>query len=83
MNRLSAFWSAGVAPVVTVAPLVGPSIAANTSEKSLTGGFDAFRPIGRVGRPRDVANHIVFLLSDQASGTTGAVHDVGGVASRV
>jgi NAD(P)-dependent dehydrogenase (short-subunit alcohol dehydrogenase family) len=74
-----------VAPAVTVTPLFGAFIDPNKIEETLTAGFSAFHPIGRVGRPRDLANHIVFLLSDKASWTTGAIHDVDGgvMAGRV
>ena len=74
-----------VAPAVTVTPLYRAFIDPNKIERTLTEGFNAFHPIGRVGRPQDLANHIVFLLSDKASWTTGAIHDVDGgvMAGRV
>ena len=67
-----------VAPAVVVTPIYGAFIAPHQIEETLATGFDAFHPIGRVGRATDVAHHIEFLLSDRAGWTTGAVHDVDG-----
>ena len=66
-------------------PLFNAFIDPDKVEQTLTEGFNAFHPIGRVGRPEDLANHIVFLLTDKASWTTGAIHDVDGgvMAGRV
>ncbi len=39
-------------------------------------------PLGRMGRPREVADAITYLASDRASFVTGAVLDVGGGSIR-
>jgi len=67
-----------VSPAVVVTPIYGAFIEPKKIEETLTGGFDSFHPLGRVGRAEDVAAHVVFLLSDKAGWTTGAIHDVDG-----
>lgn len=67
-----------VSPAVVVTPIYGAFIAPEEIEATLTSAYDAFHPVGRVGRTLDVAEHIRFLLSDRAGWTTGAVHDVDG-----
>lgn len=67
-----------VSPAVVVTPIYGAFIDKDAIEETLTSGFDAFHPIGRVGRPEDVARTIDFLLSDDGDWVTGAVWDVDG-----
>ena len=66
-----------VSPAVVVTPIYGAFIEPSKIEETLA-GFNAFHPIGRVGRPADIAAAIDFLLSDEASWITGAVWDTDG-----
>lgn len=66
-----------VSPAVVVTPIYGSFIEAGKIEETLQ-GFNAFDPIGRVGRPEDIAKTIAFLLSDDSSWVTGAIWDIDG-----
>lgn len=66
-----------VAPAVVVTPIYESFIDADKVEDTLQ-GFNDFHPVGRVGRPLDVAKTIVFLLGDESSWVTGANWDVDG-----
>jgi len=40
--------------------------------------FVARQPLGRVGRPEEIAALVVYLASDESAFTTGAIHMIDG-----
>lgn len=66
-----------VAPAVVETPVYNTFLSADQVKKVLP-TFNAFHPLGRNGQPRDVAEAILFLASEQASWITGTILPVDG-----
>jgi len=65
-----------VSPAVVVTPIYGAFIEPEKIEETLQ-GFNDFHPIGKVGRPEQVAETVYHLLT-ASPWTTGAVWDIDG-----
>ncbi|MEL6949839.1 MAG: SDR family oxidoreductase [Pseudomonadota bacterium] len=66
-----------VSPAVVATPIYETFIDPAEVDEALA-GFNDFHPIGRIGRPDDVASAVDYLLSDNAGWITGTVVDVDG-----
>jgi len=67
-----------VSPAVVSTPVYHGVFGGKEEAEKALEGFHNFHPIGRNGTAEDVANSIVFLLSDKASWVTGAIWDTDG-----
>ena len=59
---------------------VAPGPIASAMTTNLPDTFKALLPVGRLGRPEEVADAVTYLAGEQASFTTGEILDVNGGA---
>ncbi len=66
-----------VSLAVVITPIYNKFIEPDKVKETLA-SFNDFHPLGRVGKPKDVASVIDYLLSDKSDWITGVIWDVDG-----
>jgi NAD(P)-dependent dehydrogenase (short-subunit alcohol dehydrogenase family) len=67
-----------VSPAVVDTPVYHGVFGGKEEAEKALQGFNDFHPIGKFGTATEIANTIVFLLSEKSSWTTGAIIDIDG-----
>ena len=67
-----------ICPGTVQSPSLEERIAAHGDVEKARSEFVARQPIGRLGRPEEIAALVVYLASDESSYTTGQIHIIDG-----
>jgi len=67
-----------VSPAVVATPVYHGVFGGKAEADEALKGFNQFHPIGRNGAPNDIAESIIWLLSDKSSWVTGTILDIDG-----
>jgi 2-keto-3-deoxy-L-fuconate dehydrogenase len=67
-----------ICPGTVETPSLGARIAAQGDVEKARAAFIARQPMGRLGRPEEIASLALYLASDESSYTTGGVHIIDG-----
>ncbi len=60
-----------------------PGVASIMADPTTRAAFDAMHPVGRIGRPEEIASAAVYFASDESVWTTGSILNVdGGVTAQ-
>ena len=86
VDSLTKVWAAELGPKKILVNSVSPGITETAGVHAISGGqLEEFAsahisktPLGRIGQPRDIANVVAFLASDEAEWITGQIIPVSG-----
>ena len=67
-----------ICPGTVESPSLEARLAATGDYEAARAAFIARQPIGRIGKPEEIAALVVYLASDESAYTTGAVHVIDG-----
>jgi 2-keto-3-deoxy-L-fuconate dehydrogenase len=67
-----------ICPGTVQSPSLDDRIAAQGDIETVRAAFVARQPMGRIGRPEEIATLAVYLASDESLYTTGQVHIIDG-----
>ena len=67
-----------ICPGTVQSPSLDARIEAQGGTEEIRREFIARQPLGRLGRPEEIANLAVYLASDESSFTTGQIHVIDG-----
>src|ERR1700722_10686372 len=67
-----------ICPATVQSPSLDQRMAAQGNVEKTYAEFVARQPMGRIGRPEEVASLAVYLASDESSFTTGQIHIIDG-----
>ena len=67
-----------ICPGTVESPSLEARLAAGGNYDAARAAFVARQPIGRIGKPEEIAALVVYLASDESAFTTGAIHVVDG-----
>ena len=55
-----------------------PGVASVTTDPETRAHFDAMHPLGRMGKPEEIAQAAIYFASDESSWATGSILTVDG-----
>jgi 2-keto-3-deoxy-L-fuconate dehydrogenase len=72
-----------ICPATVESPSLEARLRATGDYEAARRAFVARQPIGRIGRPEEIAALVVYLASDESAYTTGQAHIIDGGMSNV